>query len=241
MEGRLMTTILYIFLLVTSVFLSGCCRARQVPEDQATDNEEYRILQIKNLTMTETTLTLDYQVSNPFAYDIWICEDIDIDGRYNVETRVNAETVRIKLRFNLECNILLEEGVMAKYRRLSRGESHSGKILLNLPIENASPVYDFGEFGKKHKQIVLHHAVFEVGYFEGDLLNILSERIEKGKLDPTNVNFYSEALMLEEIQQAHSHNTVYLPHLWSGLRMEKSAEVVVTDVDIPCSVVVEDK
>ncbi len=209
--------------------------------DQAADNGKCGMLHIKNFTVTEKALTLDYQVSNPFAYDIWICEDIDIDGRYNVETRVNAETVRIKLRFNLECNILLEEGVIAKYHRLSPGESHSGKILLNLPIANASPVYDFGDFGKKHKQIVVHRAVFEVGYFERDLLNILSERIEKGKRDPTNVNFYSEALMLEEIQQAHSHNTVYLPHLWSGQRKEKSVRAVVTDVDIPCSVVVDDK
>lgn len=228
-----MTTILYIFLLATSVFLSGCRRAP--------DNEECRMLQIENLTLAEKSLTLDYRLSNPFKRDIWICEDIDIYGKYDVETRIEAETLQIKLRFNLECNILLEEGVIAKYRRLSRGESHSGKILLNLPIANASPVYDFGEFGKKHKQIVLHHAVFEVGYFEGDLLNMLSERIEKGKRDPTNVNFYSEALMLEEIQQAHSRNTVYLPHLWSGLRMEKCAKVVVTDVDIPCSIAVDDK
>jgi len=222
-----------VILFACSVLLNGC-RQRSHP------SKAFHMIKVQNIEVTEKTLTLDYQVSNPFAHDIWICEDIDINGRYDAETRVNAETVRIKLCFNLECNILLEEGIMAKYLRLSPGESHSGRILLNLPIANASPVYDFHEDRKIHKQVVLQSVVFEVGYFEEDLLNMLSDSIEKGKREPTNEELYVEALMLEEIQQAHSHNTVYLPHLWSGLRMEKSAKVIITDVNIPCSIVVDE-
>ena len=237
-----MNTFAYSFLLACSVVLSGCCRAPQGPEPLGREKEGRRMIQIENLILTEKSLTLDYEVSNPFAHEIWICEDIDVRSKYDVETRIDAETVWIKLRFNLECNFMPWPGVLFKYRRLPPGQSHSGKILLNLPIANASPVYYFGEFGKKKKQVVLHRAVFEVGYFEGDLLNTLSERIERAKGDTTgNLGLESEAVMMERIQHCQSRNTVYLPHLWPGESMEKCAEVLITDVDIPCSIVVDEE
>jgi len=157
-----------------------------------------------------------------------------------VETRIDAETVRIRLRLNLERNIVLWVGIISKYRPLLPGESHSGKIVLNLPITNASPVYSFNEFGKKREQVVLHRAVLEVGYFEGDLFNTLSEMIERGKRDTTgNIHLQMEARYLPKIKYPQSRDAVYLPGLWSGIGMEKCAKVVVTDVDIPCSIAVD--
>ena len=229
-----------LFLLACSVFFSGCRWGKQADIDKTTEKVPYPLIQIENLTVTEKALTLDYQVSNPLAYDIWVCEDIDIYGRYDVETRIDAETVWIKLCFNLECNVYLLQAVYAKYRRLSPGESHSERILLNLPVRNASPVYEFHENRKKHKQVVLHRAVFELGYLEGDLENVLLESIYKGKRDPTNEQLHYEWLMLGYIQNARSRNTIYLPDYWPGLSMEKSAEVVVTDVNIPCSVAIDE-
>jgi hypothetical protein len=236
-----MTTYIYMFLLACFVLMNGCSWDSQARIDKTQEKEGGRMIKINNITVKEETLTLDYQVVNPFTNDIWICEDIDIYGRYDVETRITDREIQIKLRFNLECNILLHQGVLAKYRRLSQGDSNSGRILLKLPITNASPVYDFSEDGKKHKRIILNQAFFEVGYFEGNLLNILSESIEKGKQDPNNEGLYSEALILEEIKKAQSHDIVYLPHLWRGLRKEKSMKVIITDVDIPCSVAIDDK
>jgi len=157
-----------VILLACSVLLNGC-RQRSHP------SKACHMIKIQNFEVTEKTLTLDYQVSNPFEYGIWACEDIDTRSKYDVETRIDAETVRIKLLSNLETNLAPEIGTLAKYRRLSPGESHSERILLNLPIRNASPVYEFHEDRKKHKQVFLHRAVFEVGYFEDKLINRISE------------------------------------------------------------------
>jgi len=235
-----MSMVICIFLLAISVFLGGCRWGSQGPKHMTQKKTTCRMIKIENLTVTEESLTLDYQVTNPFTDDIWICEDIDVRGKYDVETRIDAEMVWIKLRFDLDCNLSLWRAVLFKYRRLEPGESYSGKILLNLPIVNASPVYYFGEFGKKKKQVVLHHAVFEVGYFEGDLFNMVSERIDRGKRDTTgNIGLQIEASMMEAIEHCQSRNTVYLPHLWSGESIEKCAKVLVTDVDIPCSVAVD--
>lgn len=239
-----MKTIFYMFLLVFSLFLSGCRRDRKAHEDKAPEKEVFRMIQIHNLKVTKETLMLDYQVTNPFNYDIWICEDIDIFGELNVETRIDVEKLQIKCRFNLENNILLDEAILAKYHFLSPKECFSGKILLKLPVRNTSPVYDFDEYGKKRKQVVLHKVVFEVGYFEGNLPGMLYESIEKGKRNPDNEELYVEALYLESILKGreldYSNDVFYIPHLWRGLHKEKSAKVIVNDIDIPCSVAIDE-
>lgn len=245
-----MTTILYIFLLACSVFLGGCHPDSQVSREKAPEKGPCLMLEIENLTVAENALTLDYRVSNPFAYDIRVCQDIDVYGRYDVETRIDAETVWIKLRFNLEDNAFSSPPPIAKYLRLSPGESHSGRILLNLPIRNASPVYYFDEDRKEHEQIVLHRAVFEVGYFGakfGKFFDIVSKQIkEKGIKPKTKGVLLGSGLpfqpaIVEEIQDGQPREVVYVDDRWPSISGEESAKVVVTDVDIPCSVVVDEK
>lgn len=235
-----MTKIFYVFLLFCFVLLSGCRQRSQPSEKEAPEKKVCQMIKIENLTVTEKALTLDYQVSNPFEDDIWVCEDIDIYSRHDVETRIDAETVWIKLRSNLETNILREIAALAKYRLLSPGESHSGQILLNLPIRNASHVYDFDERRKEHKQIVLNRLVFEVGYFEGELVNRISEAQEKSKCGMSSEELQNTQFVpriKEEIQDGQSHKFLYCENYWPVLSKEKSAKVVVTDDDIPCSVV----
>lgn len=238
-----MTTIFCVILLTCSVLLSGCRRAP--------DSEEGRMLEIENLTVTEKALTLDYRVSNPFEQDIWVCEDIDVNGEYDVETRIDAETVWIKLRFNLARNVHRDPPAIAKYLRLLPGESHSGRILLNLPIRNASPVYSFSdERRKEHEQIVLHRAVFEVGYFGGEFGEFfdVAAEIFKEKGIKRNIQviggrklLLTQPLIVEEILDGQPREVVYVDDLWSSIKLEESAKVVCTDVDIPCSVAVDDK
>jgi len=226
-----------VILLACSVLLNGC-RQRSHP------SKACHMIKVQNIEVTEKTLTLDYQVSNPFKYDIWVCEDIDTRRKYDVETRIDVEMVWIKLLSNLETNISLEIGTLAKYRRLFPGESHSEKIILNLPIRNASPVYNFHEDHKKHKQVVLHRAVFEVGYFEGKLINTISDDLEKfkrGRPAEELKNTQFEPLVKEEIEDGQSRKFLYFTNIWLGISKEKSAKVIITDVNIPCSVVVDDQ
>ncbi len=167
MEGRIMNTNFYTFLLVCSVLLGGCGHARQSPEDLAREKKPPEMIQIQNLTLTDKTLTLDYRVSNPFEEGIWVCYDIWVHGKQDVQdvtTRIDGETVWIELSFNIESEgtYFVDPRAIAKYVRLRPGESFSGRILLDLPIGDYSR--EPGERPKEHKQIVLHRAVFEIGY-----------------------------------------------------------------------------
>jgi hypothetical protein len=62
---------------------------------------------------------------------------------------------------------------------------------------------------------------FEVGYFEGDLLQMLSESVEK------------EHGILKDFQTKQTRNTAYIHPLWWGLLKQKSVTIFVNDVDIP--------
>jgi len=195
------------------------------------------MIHIDNFTMTDKTLTLDYKVSNPFEYDIWVCEDIDINGEYDVETRISPGTLNIKLCFNLECNVYLYNLVFAKYRLLKPGESHSGKILLSLPVRNASPVYAFTENRTEFRRTILNRAVFEVGYLKGEVIDRFLEIMRQVRLNyPSAKKAVNRPEIKEEIIGGQSRKFALVPHVWQdGLDKEKSAKVVITNIEIPCS------
>jgi len=223
-----MKTIMFMFLSANACFLSGCF-SRMAWKNKKPYVEDQRIIQINNFTVGKKILSLDYKVNNPFPYDIWICEDTDIYNRRKAETKIGAEKLTIRLR--LDCNLdLMGEANIAKYRRLPPGQSYSEILDLELPIREYWAVGGLIDFVSASKPVLRHKTLFEIGYFEGDLLKVLSDTIKKGMDDP---DFSPH---LEGLQNKHSQNTAYLLHLWKGLRKQKSATVLIEDVEVPCSV-----
>jgi len=216
--------------------LGGCSRRAQPPVEETAESIGKRMIHIDNFTVTDEALALDYTVSNPFEYDIWVCEDIDINGTYDVETRISPGTLNIRLCFNLECNVYLYALVFAKYRLLKPGQSHSGKILLDLPVKNASPVYHFAKDRTELRRITSNRAVFEVGYLKGEVIDRFLEIQRLIRLnDPSAKKSVDWPEIKEETIGEQSQKFALTPHVWSdGLTKEKSAKVVITDIEIPC-------
>ena len=249
-----MSTVLYIFLLACSVFLSGCCSARHTLEDRVPEKEPHRMIRIQNLRLSDKTLTLDYQVSNPFSDDIRVCQDTCVFGcTQHVKTIIDGETLWIRLRSKIERDtvVLPNPPGISKYLRLRLGESYSGSILLDLPIMKLPLVYSLREEREKErKQIVLHRAVLEVGYF-GPRLNKAFGGISKApkefgiKEGIVVVGGYhylpSSVYIVEKVVGGQAREVTYIVESWPTLRAEESATVVVTDVDIPCSIVVDNE
>lgn len=236
MTGRWrITSICLTASLICYVILGGCSRRAQPPEEETAESIGQRMIHIDNFTVTDKALTLDYKVSNPFEYDIWVCEDIDINGGYDVETRISPGTLNIKLCFNLECNVYLYNWVYAKYRLLKPGESHSGKILLDLPVKNASPVYRFAKDRTELRRSTLNRAVFEVGYLKGEVIDKFLEIVRLIRRDdPSAKKSVDWPEIKEEIIDGQSRKFAIVPHIWQEIDKEKSAKVVIADVEIPC-------
>ena len=213
------------------------------------------MVQIRNLTLTDATFTLDYQVSNPFEDGIWVCYDRWVHGEQGVQdvaTRIDGETVWIKLLFNLAKRTasFVNPPAIAKYVRLSPGESCSGRILLDLPIRGYSR--EGREGRKERKQIILHRAILEVGYLRTfgpkwtKILDSRAEKLRKEGIKPKPIvdgPYYIlpvDPLITEEALDGQLREVMYL-HYKSFVDKEESAEVLITDVDISCSVVVDDE
>ncbi|TKJ38280.1 MAG: hypothetical protein CEE38_05850 [Planctomycetes bacterium B3_Pla] len=263
-------TIFYIFLLACSVFLNGCGRSRQIPEDLAAEKESPEMIQIpenvapeqeppemidvQNLTVAGNILTLDYRVSNPFDDDIRVCHDRTVYGKQDVQhvkTRIHGETVRIILGDNVIRGGGFPNPLpVAKYVRLEPGEFYSGRVLLDLPIRDHSPELWNQRRGKERKEIALRRAVFEVDYFgseSNEHFDSVSERHKmKGttpKLTVIGPHYYlsSSPTIIEEIVDGKLREAIYVPHSGAPRKNKESAQVIITNVAIPCSVVVEDQ
>jgi len=127
-------------------------------------------------------------------------------------------------------------------------ESCSGRILEDLPLRDYSREPRRGR--KEHKEIVLHRAVFEVGYFGpkwNNYFDSVSEKIKKRGIKPKPIidgpYYYLSIspLVTEEPLDGKPREVIYIVEHTPFLRNEECAEVLITDVDIPCSVVVDDK
>jgi hypothetical protein len=233
--------------MVCLAFISSCNGTKQTHEDQDQVKEASPMIQIQNFTVTEETLSFDYKVTNPFIYDIRVCQDISFFGHPHVVTRIDNEMVWIKLRCHLERDTALRNPPpITKYLRLTPGESYSDRISLGLPIRDASPINLFNEYERKErKQISLHRVIFEVGYLGGELNQFFSrEKIkdsgpDKGFQIMGGLHYLKTIpLVVDEMQDGRLREFVYV-HTGSPIGVEYSAEIVIDNVNVPCSIAVD--
>ena len=144
-----MKSIVCVFLLTCSLCVLSCCHRNQDSQGAFEGSKENSMIKVTKFSVGQNDLTMDYQLTNPFPYDIWICEDTSVYDRYHsveTETRVEPEMLIIRLLLELDTDVIREE-VLAKYRHLSAGQSYSGTLTLKLPIGNSRTSYGRTEAG----------------------------------------------------------------------------------------------
>jgi len=253
-EEMLMSNALVLFMLVCSMLFSGCGRSGRGPQVTAMDKESPVMITIDNFEVTDKTLTIDYRITNNFDEGIWVCYDLCVHGEQGTQdtaTRIEDKTAHIKLCFNLGPSGGFEnpQGV-AKYIRLLPGETCSGRIVEDLPTRDYSR--EWRAERKEHRDIMLHRAVFEVGYIGAfgpkwdKLLSSWAKKMKEGLIEskPRILGpFYLlpvSPLITNETLDGQLREVMYLQEPSSIMNKEKSTEVLITNVDIPCSVVVDE-
>ncbi len=252
-----MKTIVYVFLLSCSALLGGCSGERQTQKPPTAAKESPPMIKIDSLEVTDKTLTLDYRVSNPCADEIYICEASCVF--HCVEeagTGIHADTVLITrcTKINGDTLFLVNPPDVAKYLRLRPGESHSWRIVLDLPIlKLPSGVYSLDEdLANKGKRVVLHRAILTIGYFpprynrffvNASATSMAEMGIKDGDMSVVSPDFglRIDPYVVDEIQEGKSRRVLYIGDNSPSQELEESVEVLITDVNIPCSVQVDDK
>lgn len=239
----------YLTILVCMIMTNGCSpESIGVPGEQseaatsATTSvgdigvqKDSPLLTVEGFSLTERDLTLSYSVTNTLPDDIWICTTQAFQGSYEGEHHPNYTDVRIadgglwlRRRVNLEQNSFVTGFLYAGYRRLMCGQAWSDTILLSLPVYTSSTVYASSE---EPLQVHLNRVVLQVGYFDEDLHRL----IQQHSREPAQQK--SGRLEFGISQSKGDPNLALVPYLdqdrWDGLALERTMEVVITDVVVP--------
>lgn len=237
-----------IFILMCSVFFLGCGVESQISKEKVPEKELSQMVDIQDHSLTDKTLTLDYQVTNIFNDDIWVLLEKNRSGFPYAITRIDEDWIWIKQRY---CHEIVEPIDWAnrlgrgEYLRLAPGESYSGKILPDLPIKDG--FRELKDNRKELKKVVAHRIILEVGYFGpqySKMFRATAERFGiKGNLDIALSHPYIPAdfFLAETTRDGQSCEIAFMWKRWPFLRLEESAKDFRTNVDIPCSIVVDDE
>ena len=135
------------------------------------------MVEVEDFAIADQNLRMCYRVKNTLSHDIWVCGDAFTwtRGLTDVETRIAGGTLRVRLRLNLESNLRTTPEVTAAYYRLPPGKTRLGAVLLELPVINESPVYQFSELPTRETKSFVDKVVFELGYFNDDLPRLCSD------------------------------------------------------------------
>jgi hypothetical protein len=221
-----------------------------MPDSERLKTQDGRCqLHIERLTVTDDRLRLDYSVTNRLGHDIWVCEDVraanvrhdrlrvqaagPTDDLQDVATRIVGDTLWIRLRFNLEQNVVLPWAVSARYRRLLPGRSPSGTIVCRIPVYDSSPVYNFRIHSGRMCRRRVDRVILELGYFGDDLPTRLASRLAPVCLSP-RLDLPLE--LLTGIADA-----VCIDQSWEGLDTEQAVHVAIDNLQVPCVAIVDDE
>jgi hypothetical protein len=222
-----------LLLSIAGCVFSGRSSCSEVPRkltQETAAGKETPILQIRNLNVSRGTILVEYRVGNPFSHDIWVAEDASTSGRtegQSAEQRIVDGTLYIDFRFDVDKDIISAEHAFTRYRRLAAGQSHSGMIVLDLPVRNNFYAYWVYGFGRPEEDVVLHRLVLTVGYFVEDLPNLLSESAQRDWMVP-GLHYWQP--------KSSDPSIAFVSHVWEGLRFEQSVQAAVDDINIAAAV-----
>lgn len=244
-----MCSVRYAVILVCMIAINGCS-----PESIGVSREQSEVaaspttpvvdvgvqkdspsLTVEGFSLTGRNLTLRYCVTNTLPHDIWICTTQAFQDFYEGDRHPNYTDVRIadgglwlRRRVNLEQNCFVTGFLYAGYRRLTCGQAWSDTILLPLPVHTSSTVYASSQ---ESLQVVLNRVVLQVGYFDEDLHRLIRQHSR----EPAQQK--SGRLEFGISQSKGDPNLALVPYLdqdrWDGLALERTIEVVITDVVVP--------
>jgi len=136
---------------------------------------------VKKYELDDKRLRLCYEIKNDTKHDLWFFEgtgDYDISAEVFMEE--DKQTLLIKSRLDIpasrQSTIPDYEG---RYIRITPGRSISESISLPIPV---FPYYAYGKWLKKPGLQYARRLAVEIGYYVGDLREIISSRLTKEKM-----------------------------------------------------------
>jgi hypothetical protein len=206
-------------------------------------------MEITELNIDGSTLTLGYQIINRTDFDAWVCSSIASSGPFEVFLTSDKQTLLIRKRLDVPTNAKWGLGEpTGTYVRVASGASLVDSVRIAVPLSPrflyAGPDTDTTELAQTVTRLAL-----EIGYYDADLPLIIRSIIsvaEKSGLEirdvpPGLLDTYFRGVGVRALlrdfdlvnKDPYGQGRVSIRYTQQALTDEKVLRVDVNDVSIP--------
>jgi len=234
--------------------LAICCLCNMASHAQPADPvngpdvsvEKAVAMEITELTVSDSTLTLGYKIINGTDRDAWVCSSIDSSVPFEVFLTSDKQTLLIRKRLDVPSTTMWGMPPVGTYVRIAPGASLADSARIAVPVSSTF-LYasrDTTELAQTATRLAL-----EIGYYDGDLPGVIRSIIavaEKSGLTPLDVppgllDTYFRELRVRaalgffdrENKDPYGQGRVSIAYTQQALTDEKVLRVDVNDVSIP--------
>jgi hypothetical protein len=228
--------------------LSICILPLTVTHAKPDYNASAPTISVTKLDINDKVLELRYEIRNYTNRDLWISEGV---GKYDISAEVFIEKDNQTLLLRSRLDIPTEPGIETpsfdgRYVHLASGQSLSESISLPIPVQ---PYYGFRALSEEPGIINATRLALEIGYYVGDLPEIIRNRLAKEKIseqkgpsaytyDPNKLNNYFAGkgmLVFNKMNEGlrSSGDEVLIPYTDQLLKGERSLRITIDNVRIP--------
>jgi len=205
-------------------------------------------IELTKLDVNDTTLDLSYKIKNISDHDVWVCDNVGFEKRYEVYIAQDDQTLMIRRRFEVPTYLLYYEPPEGQYFRLRPDEERAESLSLVVPVQR-----DFVFSGGFGTSKYARRLVLEIGFYNEDLPGLIRGILEEAeKLGGTTLNLdnrntsiierYFKGMLItryfgglsgfEEYYQ-DSDKQLRIPYMHQALESEQVLRLEVDGVYIP--------
>ncbi len=206
-------------------------------------------MEITELAVNDSTLTLSYNIINGTGRDAWVCSSSSSSQPFEVFLTSDKQTLLIRKRLDVPSTAMWRMGLPAgTYVRIVPGASLADSVRIAVPVSPrflyAGPDVDTTEFAQP-----VRHLAVEIGYYDADLPAIIRSIIavaEKSGLTiwdipPGSLDTYFKGFRLRAVlgdfdsvnKDPYGQGRVSIRYSGQALTDEKVLRVDINDVSIP--------
>jgi len=234
-------------IIVTAMFL--CILLVMQTQAQSEDkvvvdnNSGTTKIAMTKLDIKDKTFKLSYEIRNDSEHDIWVCENVEVDGEWDFEAYLadDNQTLAIRRRLDVWANLESYRQRVGMYVRLRAGEDRTGSLSLTVPVHPRN-VYEAGRPANGLEYAT--RLAIEISYYVGDLpgnIRGILEKVEK----TSNTSLDKKMAMIKRClgdtqyffnelnKDLNLTEKIFIPYNWQALKGEHILRITVDGLLIP--------
>lgn len=229
-----------------------CCACTVLSPAENTEGPDMRepagvTIEITELDVNDSTLTLSYNITNGTARDAWVCSSIGFSEPFEVFLTPDKQTLLIRKRLDVPTTAMWRPpGPVGTYVRIAPGASFADLMRIAVPV---NPRFLYASPDRTELAQTVTGLALEIGYYDADLPLMIRSIIaaaEKSGLTVLDVpgsllDTYFRGLRVRGAlgdfdrvnEDPYGQGSVLVRYSGQALTDEKVLRVDVNDVSIP--------